>query len=143
MKDSHYKLDKSLLEAYKATDYIVEELDLCVNIGIQNEALEEFLIDNQSYSYAFITAYNPHSKQKSQVENLKNQKELAASLDNAGFLYLKALGKPRSSDWPAEPSFFVVNIKKSKILALATSFRQNAIVYGTINSVPQLISQHS
>ena len=143
MKESHYNLDKSLLEAYKATDYLVESHQLCIKIGIQNERLEEFLIDNQAYSYGIITAFNPFSKQVSKLENLKRQSELEKILVHDGFLFFPAIGKPTLSDWLPEPSFFIVDIKKSQAIELAISFRQNAIVYGTINSVPQLISQHS
>lgn len=143
MNDSHYNLDERLIEAYKATDYLVERLDLCINIGVQNENLEEFLIDNQAYAYAIITAYNPYSKILTERENQENQTKLQTKLDEGGYLYLRAKGKPTLSDWLPEPSFFIVDIKKFEVLALATSFRQNAIVYGTINSVPQLISQHS
>jgi len=143
MNDSHYKLDKRLLEAYKATDYVVESLDICIKIGVQNEKLEEFLIDNQAFSYGIITAYNPFSEKVLTSENQKKQLELEEILLEKDFLFLPAMGKPTLSDWLPEPSFFIVDIKKRAVKALATSFRQNAIIYGTINSVPKLISQLS
>ena len=74
-----------------------------------------------------ITAWNPWCQASTDEENLINNVTLAVQLELAGYKYLKAVGKGRIGNWPAEESFAVWGIKEKEIKRLAREFSQEAI----------------
>ena len=69
MDDISRNIDQQLQEAYLATIYEVKHLGLQLRIGEENWNLEELLIDNNAFSWAFISAWNPFSQLLSPKEN--------------------------------------------------------------------------
>ena len=127
-----------LLEAYKATCYEIIQPKIAIYIGKENEALQTFLKENEIINWCFLTAWNPYSNALSQEENSALNESLR--LDLKDYKILEAQGKDTIGNWPPELSFFVANISEAQAIALGKKYQQNAIVYGTINETPRLIT---
>lgn len=126
-----------LIQAYKETDYLVPEFDLCIKIDQCSEDLLSFCESRKVESWALITAHNPYSKLLSKEENQKRNEALSADLK--AYKYHFALGKGRDTDWPIEDSFFILNITLEQALLLTKKYEQNAMVYGLRQSAAKLI----
>ena len=92
MDDISSNIDQQLLEAYQATTYEVKRLGIALRIGQKNRHLEEFLIDNNEFSYAFISAYNPYSQPLSEMENKARHQQLITWLKAKGCRYTSGYG---------------------------------------------------
>lgn len=130
-----------LQDAYKSTIYRVyseKNGDIDILIGQSNLEIDAILKSNQAKSYAFITAWNPYSKEVSDAENQSANQELEKLIGK--FTYCKGFGIPSNEkDWKGEESFFVMDITKQESSRLGIVFKQNAIVFGCINNAPELI----
>ncbi|MDD7986073.1 DUF3293 domain-containing protein [Lentisphaera marina] len=126
-----------LIKAYKQTDYLVPEFDLCIKIDQCSEDLRAFCEKRKVESWAFITAHNPYSKLLNPMENEARNQSLEQDLLDYDFFH--GLGRGKDSDWPIENSFFVLNISLEEAVLLAKKHQQNAIVYGLKNSEAKLI----
>lgn len=74
---------------------------------------------------ALLTAYNPKSVIRSPQENEAAQAELLADLE--GYRIMAASGS--GENWPAEPSFFVIDLPKPMAEALAHKYGQSAYLW--------------
>ncbi|WDE97038.1 DUF3293 domain-containing protein [Lentisphaera profundi] len=126
-----------LIEAYKATDYLVPEFDLCIKIDQLSRDLNDLCESRKISSWVFITAFNPQSK----LLDLEDNQERNTALENdiKDYDFYHALGKPHDQKWPVEESFFIININLEQALLLAKKYQQNAIVFGLQNSEAKLI----
>jgi hypothetical protein len=120
-------------EPYRATTYRVfvpraEPIDL--RIDEPSAALDVLLDGENVRTWAFITAWNPGSRQLPREENDKRQAALASSIERHSWRFLNGVGIPARQDWQAEESFLVLGISSEAALALAKRFGQNAIVAG-------------
>jgi hypothetical protein len=126
-----------LIKAYKQTDYLVPEFDLCINVDSLSSDLLSFCEERRIESWAFITAHNPYSKLLSPVENLRRSELLKKDLEPYDYFY--GLGRGKDTSWPIEDSFFILNISLEKAVLLAKKYEQHAILYGLRNSEAKLI----
>ena len=130
-----------MLENYKATTYRVfvdNGQNIDVLVGQKNAKLDSFLQAKKAKTYAFITAWNPYSSVVSMESNQASNESLVSELNQYSFL--KGIGIPaQPSDWEGEESFFVMDISKEESSRLGVAFKQNAIVFGCINNVPELL----
>ncbi|MFK7770541.1 MAG: DUF3293 domain-containing protein [Saprospiraceae bacterium] len=139
MDDNSRNIDQQLRDAYLATSYEVKHLGLQLRIGEENWDLEEFLIDNNVFSWCFISAWNPFSHPLSPSENdirhakLKNLVKLNQWVSAEGF------GIPQNLNWKAEKSLFILDISKAEAIDLGKKFDQNAIVIGRLGKPPELL----
>jgi hypothetical protein len=134
--------NKRELEAvYLQTNYIIrdEEKEIIIRIGESNAALEELLKRYKSETWAFLTACNPFSEPFSARENEVRQMNLLKQLKERSFQFLHGRGEAVSGDWAAELSAFIFNIDRETAINLGSEFEQNAIVIGSIGSVPELV----
>lgn len=131
---------KELQLAYEQTHYIViwDEGEWILQIGVVNPQFNEWLLENKIQTWAFITAYNPFSEALSEKENTKLQSQLERILIKNNYQLWIGRGQG-AGNWPAEESFFIANISQELASKLATDFKQNAYVFGSYNSKPQLI----
>jgi len=139
MDDISSNIDQLLIEAYKATTYEVKRLGLSLRIGQKNQTLEEFLIDNNEFTWAFISAYNPFSQSLSEMENKARHKQLTIWLKAKGFRYSTGYGVPSNLDWQPEKSVFVIGISKLKAIELGNELEQNAVIFGNLGKAPELV----
>lgn len=129
-------------EAYRATTYRVlvpgeEPIDL--RIGECSHMLDGLLAKHGCDSWAFITAWNPHSQQRAAEENARRQAELVSVIRERGWIFLEAMGIPADPKWQPEASVLVLGIPREEAVEIATRFRQNAIVVGERGGMAELV----
>jgi hypothetical protein len=90
-------------------------------------------------SWAFITAYNPFSKELTKNENILLNSQLKETIIKNGYNFNYGSGVPNNENWDSEESFFIQNITLDKAKEIGVAFKQNAIVFGQINSLQELI----
>ena len=137
--DISSKLDQQLIAAYKATSYEVKRLGLALRIGQKNRHLEEFLIDNNEFSYAYISAYNPFSQPLSEMENKARHKQLTVWLKSKGWRYASGFGVPDDTNWLPERSALILGMSKKEAIDLGNELEQNAIIFGVLGKSPELV----
>lgn len=128
---------KELIQAYKATCYSILNPKIDIYLEKENEALQSFLKEESFDSWCFITAWNPFSKALSAEENKTLNKKLETDLIN--YAVLPAAGNDTLGKWSPEISFFVGNISKEQAFFLGKKYEQNAIVYGEVEKMPELL----
>ncbi len=119
-----------LIEAYHNTDYSFETPQqlYVIRLNDANTTFADFLKANGINSWAFITAWNPYSISMPAQYNHDKQQELYAKLKE--YDPLPGKGQGQDTEWPAEESYFVANIKEDIAIALGQEFGQNAILTG-------------
>ena len=139
MDDISSNIDELLIEAYKATNYEVIRFGLSLRIGQKNQHLEEFLIDNNVFTYAFVSAYNPYSQMLSFMENKARHEKLVIWLRSKGLRYAIGHGVPDNLDWQPEKSVLILGLSKRKTIELGNELEQNAVIFGRLGHVPELV----
>ena len=134
-------ISDQLISAYKKSEYRVKapELTCTIKIGQKCRELNSFLAQNNSSSWAFITAWNPHSQATAKELNQAQDQKLFNELKSLNLTALKGLGIDPQSDWPGEESWFITGISLSLAKELAKKYQQNAFVFGEKNKLAQLI----
>ena len=139
MDDISSNIDQLLIEAYKATTYVVKRLGLSIRIGQKNLHLDEFLIDNNEFTWTFITAYNPLSQPLSFMENKARHKKFIIWLKAKRIRYMVGYGIPDDINWAPEMSVLILGMSKQKATELGNELEQNAIVFGQLGKAPELV----
>ncbi len=139
MDDNYRNIDQSLLAAYVRTTYRVDALDLQIRIGLANANLQQLLTTYGAHTWAFITAWNPKSVLLSQHENEARHEMLVKIIEKMSYPYFVGHGIGDDENWPPEQSLLILGISKQEALALGRQFEQNAIVFGTQNTLPTLV----
>jgi hypothetical protein len=134
-------MDKIYLEnVYQNTKFIVyADGEVIIRIEESNAHLDKLLDKYGVKKWAFITAYNPASKQLSKKENKKRQEELLRHLDEKGFKTLHGAGVPEEDGWNQEISLFVLNINPDQAKSIGKKFGQNAILVGEVGKPAKLL----
>jgi len=133
------QISQELLKAYKATTYTVPELELNIKVDEHNKLLERFLAGQNVKTWAFITAWNPHSRELSLAKNQTRNQRLLAQLKSEGFSIYKGIGIPDGGNWAPEESFFVVDVSRKYATDIAMRYGQNAIVFGEAGDKAKLL----
>lgn len=133
--------DREIETAYLGAIYVAcdEEKETIFRIGELSTAIDEILKKKHADSFAFITAYNPRSEIKSEIENEFRQKELEKVLNDIGFKFLFGYGTDENRTWRPEQSVFVFDISKAEAERIGREFGQNAIVYGKKGAEIELV----
>lgn len=137
---NHINIPEELHIAYRETNYIVfyQKKEIVLRVGKYSVEMD-FLLDEFGFnSYAFITAANPYSTQKSRKENIQLNLELQNKMKQKGFKYVNGIGESLDKTW-REESFCIFEIELKEANALALYFSQNAFIYGKRNFPPELI----
>jgi hypothetical protein len=130
-----------LINAYKATDYKIPELDLVIKIGQINQKLDEILKKHNANTYAFITAWNPYSNSTTDEQNKSNNQRLFVDLKD--FKVYSGSGEGEDKTWAPEESFFTIGISRQEANKLGQKYEQNAIVFGEYQKEAELIILNS
>lgn len=131
-------MDEALLDAYRATRYLVcldgvEWAELRIGCGLPR-ALQIVVGER---CWGFITAWNPRSLLREESLNLGAQRSLSVALmalPDAQLLPGIGIGE----DGWSEPSLFVTGPSTVALDALANAHQQNAYVHGRGDSPAQL-----
>jgi len=99
----------ALINSYKNTIYKVFLPALNIRINELHPHLDTFLIDNNVYQWAFISAYNPYSQILSELENEKRHVDFQNLLVKRKYVFCEGEGKGVDGDWPAEKSFLILH----------------------------------
>jgi hypothetical protein len=128
-------------EVYRATTYRVEGPDgnIDVRIGAPNPVLDALLRTLAVKEWAFITAWNPHSRPASADANSRAQHQLMQELREHGLLFFEGEGIPDNSGWAAERSVWIAGIGRREAAALGARFGQNAVLAGMVGEPAELV----
>jgi hypothetical protein len=110
-----------------------------LRIGERNDAVAGLHRRHGVEASAFITAWNPFSRETGDEINAQRQQAFAHELRRLGFASLTGIGQHPSNQWPGEPSFLVLGVSLNDAKALGTRHAQNAIVWCGSDAVPQPI----
>ena len=130
-------ISEELLLGYEATCYSILNPKIDIYIKKENQELQSFLREHNFTSWCFITAWNPFSEALSYEENNVLNQLLEADLNC--YSVFSAKGQDTLGDWPAEISFFVGNISREQAIHLGKKYKQNAIVFGEIDALAELV----
>jgi hypothetical protein len=132
----------TLDDRYRATTYRVfvpDAAPIDVRIGELCARLDVVLATHAAHTWAFITAWNPGSRQIPAEENEARQAELLGILRERGWRCFDGAGIPDRSDWHPETSVLVLGISKDEAVTLGRRFGQNAITTGRHGEAAELV----
>ena len=134
-------MEARLRSAYESTTFIAETPlgSIRLRVGVANPLLAELLSQFGVVEWAFITACNPGSLRLSDHENTQRQRELEKKLQQDNLKIFSGAGVGDDNDWPPEPSFLVLGLKRNHAIAIGSDFGQNAIVAGGSDTTPHLV----
>lgn len=134
------ELDPALVQAYIQTDFaLFGETELIFNTGSASPALDVAMVWRGTDRAAFLTAYNPFSKDVGEEANRKTQAALLSDLERMGLDWIAGEGRDPSGDWPGEPSVLVLAIAKQQALELGHAYQQNALVWCEVERPSELV----
>jgi hypothetical protein len=133
-------IDPDTLRAYDETHYrVLGDTPTTLRIGRANPGLAKLHRAFGVDCSAFVTAANPFSTLTSATANAVQQAALAEQLGRMDLRFIEGIGEHPSGTWPGEPSFLILGITLSDAKQLGMQHRQNAIVWCSSDTVPQLI----
>lgn len=134
------EIPSDLIMAYKTTDFrVLEPREFTLRVGQHSAELQSLYVELGVKCAGYLTAWNPFSKEASELENENAHRQLLRQLSLEGFPALNALGIDPSGDWPGEESVFVPGLSLDQAKLLGSEFGQNAIVWAGPDAVPQLV----
>ncbi len=139
MDNNYRNIDQRLMDAYLQTTYRVQNPALEIRIGEANDALNLLLQKHQVKSWAFITAWNPGSTLLERQENNLRHQHLVEIVEKAGYQGFIGEGIGVDCTWEPEVSLLILGISQTAAIEVGQYFGQNAIVYGTLTQVANLL----
>ncbi len=135
---THPPLTEDLLDAYKATEYIVDDdPPLVLKIGEQNDGIRVLHLSFNVETSAFITAWNPGSNPLPLDENYDRQANLLADVEIMRLNYFVGRSEDPNGKW-SEDSYLLLGINQEQADALAIKYGQSAYVWIPVSGVPEL-----
>jgi hypothetical protein len=134
-------MSNKLIAAYRQTNYIIDAPDgpTVLRIGVPSVELFRMFEKLHVRSAVYITAWNPFSQMKSDLENVAENRRLRAVLESACLSVLDGRGQSDDGSWPAEASFLGLGVTRNGAMTLGRQFMQNAIVWIGEDCCPELI----
>jgi len=134
------RLPSDLVEAYRRTRFQVDDPEgrFTVTVDVYSEELALCHKHNQVDSSAFITAWNPGSRECSDAENSKAEMDLINLVKELGYRWIPGVGMDPAEKWQGERSLLILGIKEKEAKELGRRFGQNAIIVNDSSAVPGL-----
>jgi hypothetical protein len=133
-------LPPELLQAFAETHYTVHhEPPFTLHIGQPCPPLKTLMNEHNALSAAYITAWNPFSRQLNDPENKARQEELKATLKKLGLICIDGIGQHPSNNWPGEVSVLVLGMDLESAKSLARYYEQHAFVWAAGDGTPELV----
>jgi hypothetical protein len=104
-------ISDELLNAYIETNYFINNIEMPLKINKYSDFLNDIYNKYSVNSCAYITAYNPYSKEVDECENIKNNQSLKLLLEQNNYKYMEGFGYHPSNEWKKENSFFIIGIE--------------------------------
>jgi uncharacterized protein DUF3293 len=116
-------MQSGLVSAYRATDYVAHGNGwvVVIRIGRHSLVVDRLLARMHARNGAFITAWNPFSKDLSFEANEHWDRELKRDLSARGFAFVEGEGRGRTGEWPPEPASLRLGFHARKPLRLVES----------------------
>lgn len=127
---------------YENTDFYVfepERRPIRFRVGGHKPRLDALLERYGATRWAFMTAWNPASRQLPAAENESRQNEMLTELAARGYRCLGGEGRGADPSWPAEESVLVLDIPPASARAIGRCFGQLAIVTGRRGASSKLV----
>jgi len=126
--------------AYMSATYrVLDEPYIDLTIGNLSKALGEFYIKHNCGSAAFITAYNPHGKMLTDMENINAQDLLESKLIFKSIPFIRGVSLDTNGWWPEERGILALGLSLKDARSIASEFKQDALVWVPKDFIPQLI----
>lgn len=133
-------IDRPMIEAYLETEYRVHgPPGFSLRVGQASAQLHALHERQGVHCSAFVTAWNPCSRQTDPATNQAAQTRLTEALEQRRLQFLPGIGQHPSNDWPGEDSYLVLGLRLDEAKALGHEFEQNALIWSGADAVPQLI----
>jgi hypothetical protein len=135
------RVPATLIAAYRSTHYCVNGVSPPFLLRV-DEANSDLAACHRAYgvdSSAFVTAWNPGSRPKTDEENQAAQQTLRDLLGARGFALLEGLGIDPTGQWGGEESLLVLGIGREAACEVGRTFRQHGIVWSDADCVPRLV----
>ena len=132
---------EELASAYRQTIYWCElpEQSIAIRIGKPHPQLDAALRNEAVNAWAYITAYNPFSNQKTPPQNRAMNEQLKSELTRLGYPYWHGTGIDPEGQWPPEASFLVLGIDRGTAIKMGQQYQQRAIVVGRVGEAAELL----
>ena len=133
-------IKQELLDSYTEANYhVYANPSFILKIGQSSKELRKLLADLNVKFAAFITAFNPYSKELELIENRSRNKILEGKIKSLALYYIKGDGRCGDSGQVGEESFLVFGLSKKQAINLGMESQQNAIVVCETNATPSLL----
>ena len=134
-------IDPELLDAYLRTSFEASTPvgRVTIRIGKRSAEVDALLHKNDVSEWAFITAYNPASKELTSEENQKRHTELEADIRESGLFCFQGEGIGDNPEWPPETSLLILGLARDAAIEVGAKYGQNAIVYGRLGQAAELV----
>ena len=134
------QIHADLLQAFADTHYIVHhEAPFVMHIGQISSELKTLMAEHSVLGAAYITAWNPFSRQLTDPENKARQEDLKATLKKRGLICIDGIRQHPSNNWPGEVSVLVLGLDLEAAKSLARHYEQHAFVWAAGDGLPELV----
>jgi hypothetical protein len=133
-----------LLEAYQMTRYVVRPhactgcQELVLRVAALHPVLDAALAARGHREWAFITAWNPGSRPRSDEENRRAQEQLLSQLIAGGWVAAPAIGEAEDGRW-SEQSLFVPGLPRTEAGRFGCAYGQVAVLVGRVGAPAELL----
>jgi len=100
--------------------------------------LAKLMVRREAASASFITAWNPGSRRRTDLENDRQHGELLQLLQSREMMYFEGYGRDLTGQWAPERSALVLGMPEAEACELGRRFGQAAIVVVGTDRVPRL-----
>ena len=122
------RLPSTLLDAYKATDFAIDDPAITLRVGQASAQMDAELRAKNATRASVVTAYNPFSEETDPRANDLRQQMLRHALQSVGLNVRVAEGRDPSGMRPREPSLLVMSTDPALEDRLLRDYEQHAIV---------------
>ena len=139
------RIDPDLLAIYKKSDYRVHDpagVDFVMHIEEYCPALHRLMQREKVRMSGFVSAYNPRSEPRSDLENTMAQERLRQEVMMRGWKFLEGVGEDPGGECAGEPCLLILDISFSDCEALGRSYGQNAVLWSEADAIPRLLLLH-
>jgi hypothetical protein len=132
--------DHDLILCYRQTLFKVAAPGAPFDIRVDQPSPEAdaLLKRHGKTTWAYITAWNPHSKPLPDAENFRRQAQLETETSVQGYAIYPGEGVGNDPPW-REASLLIIGIVEQRAVALGTQFGQSAIVVGSFGTPARLV----
>lgn len=115
--------------------YHIPMIDSIITTNDVDKNLTNYMIENGYKTYGFITAYNKLGIKDRHENNITNTKRLESDIQY--YDYLNCMTE--YNDKIDEKGFMIFDISEKSMEELQNKYKQTAILYGFVESLPYLI----